>query len=177
MPLCLKRTLSELVHFSLLGIIAIFYIIIVVIIQTPSYIQYKIDNGDYWEEFNWFTFSWSLFTGFASTIFAFACHTSIFMARSELAKPIEKRLKKLFFLTNLINGTFYAFASVFGYISFLDNTEALVIEREKLPGSSDYMMLIGKVVILLDMTGSYLMSQAPCRAQIFSFMGIERETK
>lgn len=48
-------------------------------------------------------------------------------------------------------------ASTFGYISFLDETKPLLIEREPLKDSKDYLMLIGKCVIVFDMIGSFLL--------------------
>ena len=46
--------------------------------------------------------------------------------------------------------------------SFLNNTPDLLIDRAYGFEGIDYFMIIGKLVIVFDLLGSYLVHQAPC---------------
>jgi len=61
-------------------------------------------------------------------------------------------------MANTGDWIFYSTASFIGYFSFLNKTPKLIINRENLMGGSDYFMLFGKLIITIDLLGSYLVS-------------------
>ena len=79
--------------------------------------------------------------------------------------PSKRRIKKIFFRAVYWELILYTLTAGFGYISFMDKTHRLVIDREPLPNmwDNDYMMLAGRCgTFLLIIIGVPVIS-APCR--------------
>lgn len=71
------------------------------------------------------------------------------MIMEELENPTKKRLEGVWALSSAWECFFYTSSAVIGYLSVLDKTTPLIINRPALPGSKDYLMLIGRVVVFL----------------------------
>ena len=84
------------------------------------------------------------------------------MVQNELKNPTNKRVKKIIYTSVSIELLLYSISSQFGYFSFLNSTPDLLIDRAYGFEGIDYFMIIGKLVIVFDLLGSYLVSQAPC---------------
>ena len=91
LPIVLKRDLSALAHFNLLGIISIMYTILLVMGETPEYMEHYFNI----EEVTWVRFTINAFQGYALSVFAYACHTNVFIIHTELKNAIDRRMKKV----------------------------------------------------------------------------------
>jgi amino acid permease len=80
-PLALIKNMSGLAMFSILSIIAILYVVILLLVEFPSYfIKYHPDH-----HILWFQFDDAILDSVAITFFAFTCHAGLFPIYSELA--------------------------------------------------------------------------------------------
>ena len=139
MPVCLKKDLSGLSHFNLFGILAILYLVILIVAQTPAYM-----NQDFaYDDIIWYRFDLNTASGFAIALFAYACHTNIFAIKLELKNAVVRRMDKIFFRAVFSEMAIYITVAVAGYLSFLKKTPDVVINRDALAGSKDILMLIG----------------------------------
>ena len=115
------------------------------------------------DKITWYKFDLSFFQGYAITVFAYTAHTNIFMIKSELQKPIERRIKKIFRRAVFFETALYLMTSIAGYLSLLDKTPSLIIDRDALDGSEDWFMLVGRVGVFMLMIASLTNILAPCR--------------
>ena len=60
----------------------------------------------------------------------------------------------------------YICIGVAGYLSFLDKTKKLVIQRDPLPESKDYLMIIGRLAISFNLITGIPLNINPCRREI-----------
>lgn len=96
------------------------------------------------EKINWFKVDWNFFEGFTVALFAYTCHTNIFAVRLELARPVVRRMNKIFFRAVFYEMIIYTAVAVAGYLSFLDHTPPVIIYRKPLhPDDGDYLMIVG----------------------------------
>ena len=93
-PIALVKNLHGLRYFSLVGILSIFYIVIVIFIQTfsyaPVYFSYEKLVFFQWD-------SVAVVKSFAVAIFSYVGHQNVFPLRIELTRPYEHRMKKVHF--------------------------------------------------------------------------------
>ena len=71
----------------------------------------------------------------------------------------------------------YFVTSIAGYISFLDNTPELVINRDEIGTGTDYPMLVGRMGTVMLMLTSITIMGAPCRKQIMTFLKVKGNSK
>jgi amino acid permease len=163
MPICLKKDLSGLAHFNLFGILAILYLVILIIAQTPAY----MNQDFYYEDIVWYRFDLNTASGFAIALFAYASHTNIFAIKLELKDPVVRRLDKIFFRAVFSEMLIYLCVAIAGYLSFLKKTPDVVINRDALPGSKDILMLIGQIAMVFNLITCIPLSINPCRREIY----------
>ena len=91
-PICLVRKLGGLRFTNFVGVSTIFYLAIVIVVQTPSFIKeyYKEESTTYWPKT-----IMSVPIAFSVTIFAYVCHQNIFPVKKELAFSSEVRMGKV----------------------------------------------------------------------------------
>ncbi len=85
-------------------------------------------------------------------------------------------MKKVCWIANTMIVILYSCSSVFGYLSFLEKTPPLIINRAAL-SKHDYAMLVGKCVNILNLLGGYLVNHFACRFQIWKSFGMNRKSK
>ncbi len=85
------------------------------------------------------------------------------MVKVELTRPIERRLRKIFFRAIFWEMCLYMVTAFAGYFSFMDETEKMIIDRPDLPGYKDYLMLVGRIGTLILILVSIVVIIAPCR--------------
>jgi len=104
-------------------------------------------------------------------------HINIFMVKAELTKPIERRLRKIFFRAIFWEMSLYMISAFAGYFSFVDETKHMIIDRPDLPGYKDYLMLVGRIGTMMHVLVSVVIIISPCRKQIIAFIGVKRKSK
>ena len=87
------------------------------------------------------------------------------MVKTELRKPIERRIKKIFRRAIFWEALLYLATALAGYFSLLDETPSLIIDRDPLHGTiqDDYLMLVGRIGVFILMLTSITIICAPCR--------------
>jgi amino acid permease len=157
-PLCLLKDISSLRIVSLLGVFTMFYIIILILIQSPFYINY------YWEKvykseepkthlklfdfFSCFDKNLFFFQGTATLFYSFTCHLGAFPIFNSLKQNAMKRIHKVIVRTLFIDCFFFLIISVFGYLTWPINTPSLILERDNIFGGADIYMSIGRLALM-----------------------------
>ena len=125
LPLSLKRDMSSLAFAGFLSICALFYTLLVLIVETPFYYNEYIDKPGY--EIRAFIFDWNILTSFSLIFFAFTCQMQVLPIYSELVRPNYRRIKKVVHRALILDLLFYAFISAAGYFSMFNGTSDIVI--------------------------------------------------
>lgn len=80
-------------------------------------------NPEKFGEIVWIRVDVSMFKVIGIIIFAFACHTNVCPINYEFKNSNRHRVAFSLYLSILISFTFYFMCAIFGYLSFLDNTQ------------------------------------------------------
>ena len=82
-PLCLFKTLSGFRYLSLFTLFSVIYVIVVLAIELPTYLNtYYV-----YENINWYKLDWNFFQSFTTTIFAYSCHVELINIYDEMSEP------------------------------------------------------------------------------------------
>ena len=145
-PLCLIKTISKMRYASTFGVFSVFLIIIIVLIQCPSFYYHNVVKEK--QEINIFDFSngfdydLKFIQSISTIIYAYECHAGIFPAISSLKNPTRFRVQKVFKGAATVNVISYIIITISGYLSQPENTPDLILEREKI-SKNDYLMTLG----------------------------------
>ena len=145
-PLCLIKTISQMRYASTFGIFSVFLIIIIVVIQCPSFYNHNVLQEK--QKINLFDFSngfgpdLKFIQSISTIIYAFECHAGIFPVISSLSNPTKNRMEKVFRNATSANIIAYIIITLAGYLSQPENTPDLILERNKI-SKNDYLMTIG----------------------------------
>jgi hypothetical protein len=71
------------------------------------------------------------------------------MVKKELHKPTVEKIHMIIHRSVVTETVLYVISSYAGYFSVLTATPTIIINRQRLPGSKDYLMLIGRLGICL----------------------------
>ena len=152
LPLCLLKDMSKLRFSSIFGVLSLFFLMIIIIIQTPEYYfiftqknENKLNIFDY---STGFTDKLYFFKGTATIFYSFTCHIAAFPILKGLKNNVNRRIQKVFIRSLLLDMVIYFIIGVCGYMTNPINTPDLIIERPKIDGKSDYLMTIGRIFFL-----------------------------
>ena len=105
-PLCLLKDISKMRFTSMIGVFALIYSILVVVIETPWFYKDYIDNvyrkDDSETHANWFditkgfTSELNFFSSIATIFFCYTCHPGAFPVFKSLKYNNEKRINQVF---------------------------------------------------------------------------------
>lgn len=144
--LSLTRKMSTLQVICTIGTFALIYVILVVCLQTPSYLKHRIEAG---EESNlWRKPSFAIFDTVSIFMFGFASHNGIFPVYKELRRPYYKRCIKVLNRSFYLELVLFTLISFCGFFSTFSSTRDIFILRPDL-GETDYAMLIGKIALVV----------------------------
>jgi len=162
-PIALQTSFYSLRHVSILGILALIYAGLVVIYEAPSYIS------EFWksENFEWFVWDWNLFTGFSTAVFSFTCITIVLPLKRELTNPAEYRIMKIFTRSIFMEMILYLSIGIMGYLSLLNKTPDIILDRPALNGSKDILIIIARVALVLNLLISIPININPGRTHLF----------
>ena len=159
-PLCLAKDIGKMKFFSLFGIIALFYTIIVLIVQCPLIFTHYLNNvyksEDKSTHANWFDITRSFnsdldfFTGFATVIFSFACHQGAFPVFRTLKKNNDRRIKKVFRRSIILDLCIYFLIYISSFLTTSLESEDLIIFRKSI-FENDIFMNIAKISIIFEL--------------------------
>lgn len=155
-PLCLIKDISKMKNASLFGMISLFYVMLVVLIQSPTYYSYYKENiykpDDISTHINWWDFSAPFdssnlyfFTGTATIFYSYTCHTGVFSVYRSLKRNVSVRINKVFMRSTILNMVIYLFLGICGFLTQPYTKNDLIIFRKKIPGSNDIAMIIARL--------------------------------
>lgn len=168
-PLSLLSGVSNLRYATILSITSIAYTTIVTIIELPFFwINGKADIS----KLVYFRLDWSFFSAFGITFFAFMSQTGFYSAVEQLGRRNEGRLRRITNRAVTIDLSFYVLITLAGYMSTLDDTTDLIIDRETpFKGSKvDIPMTIAQVLICCSLCIGTPLNFIPMRKIVFDQM-------
>ena len=172
-PLCLLKTISKMRYASTFGVFSVFLIIIIVLIQCPSFYYHNVVKEK--QEINVFDFSngfdydLKFIQSISTIIYAYECHAGIFPAISSLKNPTRFRVQKVFKGAATVNVISYIIITISGYLSQPENTPDLILEREKI-SKNDYLMTLGLSLFSITLTTKVSATYNCLRALILNLM-------
>ena len=159
--LCLVKDIGRMKFFSLFGIIALFYTIIVLVIQSPFYWKHYLKNvyqkNDKSTHANWidiskaFNNNLDFFTGFATIVFSFSNHQGALPVYRSL-KPNNEQpvMNKVFRRSIILDLIIYFLIYIASFLTSPLISEDLIIFRESI-FKNDIFMNLAKISIFLEL--------------------------
>ena len=174
LPFNLKRTSDALKPISKYSFAIVFYISLVLIIQTPFYYNEK---KRVYKAFNFDIVEWLKCYG--NFIYSFNCIVNVFVVKQSLKNLNEKRLGKVFKNTIYFLFLFYSMISISGYLSFGEDSIKydLILQRPALEGSNDVFMKIGIFFIILQVLIGFITHIIPIKSQFLGHFNIHDNNK
>lgn len=100
--------------------------------------------------------------------FSYSCQIQLLPIYSELYKPSLPRMNKIIVRSSSVNFIFYLIIGVSGYISQLDETAPIAVERTTPDGNKDIPCLIAVFGVSSCIIASYPVNVNPFRQSFFS---------
>ena len=176
-PLCLLKDVSKMRIPSLIGVCALIYSIIVVVIE--SFFFFKSNYLERINEMNWFdiTQSFSLkdgipfFGGIATVFYIYSCHAGAFPVYKTLRNNTTRRIKKVFRRSILLDIIVYTSIAAASFITEPFNSPELILYRENLTNfDPDYFIMLAKVGIIFNLFFSTPANYSGLRISLFELI-------
>ena len=173
-PLCLFKDISKMRIPSLIGVLALVYSILVVIIESFFYLFNE--NWNLIGEMNWIdlTKAFSLdsgvpfFGGLATVFYIYSCHAGAFPVYKTLRNNTTRRIKKVFWRSIILDICVYFTIAAASFITSPIEPPELILYRPNLSGfSPDYFILIAKIGIIFNLFFSTPANYAGFRLSFF----------
>ena len=176
-PLCLLKDVSKMRFASLIGVLALIYSIIVIIIESIFF--FIQNNWDLKSQMNWFniTKAFSLddgipfFGGIATVFYIYSCHAGAFPVFKTLKNNTTRRIKKVFRRSILLDIIVYTCVAAASFLTCPIDPPELILYRENLKGfDPDYFIIIAKVGIIFNLFFSTPANYAGLRISLFELL-------
>ena len=176
-PLCLLKDISKMRIPSLIGVMALIYSILVIIVESFFYlINENIPSG---ESMNWYdirpAFSWGdglpIFGGISTVFYLYSCHAGAFPVYKALRNNTTRRIKKVFRRSILLDICIYFTVAAASFITSPFKPPELILYRKNLSGfDPDYFILIAKFGIIFNLFFSTPANYAGLRLSVFELV-------
>ena len=150
-PLCRLKTISKMRYASTFGIISLFLLIFIVLIECPFFYKHNVTEGN--QKINLmnirpgFGKDLQFLQSISTIIYAFACHVGVFPVLNSLHNPTRKRVQKVFRRATMLDIVCYLIIGISGYLSQPEHTPDLIVERDKI-FKNDFLMTIGQMLFI-----------------------------
>ena len=177
LPLCLLKDISKMRIPSLIGVLALVYSIIVVVVESFFYLF-----NEHWDErneMNWYNpkraFSYSEgipFFGVLSTVFyLYSCHAGAFPVYKSLRNNTTRRIKKVFQRSILLDICIYFCIAAASFLTEPFDKIDIILYRDNLKNfQKDYFILIAKIGIIFNLFFSTPANYAALRLSVFELI-------
>ena len=176
LPLCLLHNASRMRYASTFGIISLFLLIIIVVVECPFYINDYINKENidinYFDIISGLKGDMKLLQSIITVFYAFSCHVGAFPVLQTLHNPTEKRQKKVIRRAIYIDIICYLIIGASGYFTQPLKTPDLIIERNKL-FNSDWLMTIGEICFILTLLAKISANYNALRSCILVLIGYD----
>ena len=176
-PLCLLKDVTKMRFASLIGVFALIYSIIVVVVE--SFFFLKFQNWDIINKMNWFdirqAFSkeegFPFFGGIATVFYIYSCHAGAFPVYKTLRNNTTRRIKKVFRRSILLDIIIYTCVAAASFITAPIDSPELILYRDNLEKfSPDYFIIIAKVGIIFNLFFSTPTNYSGLRISLFELI-------
>jgi len=182
LPLSLMKDLSNLRLFSIFAVSSLLFMMLIIVIQTPSYYHFwnkdkkdgKNSPYNFWDISSGFTSDLFFFKGTATIFYSFACHVGALPVMKTLKNNYNRRIQKVIKRSVLMDVIIYMIIGICGYISCPIDTPDLIIERPKL-GDTDHFMTVGRLFFLFTLIFKIPTSYIALRISALSILNIKEE--
>jgi amino acid permease len=117
-----------------------------------------------------FTFSTSTVYAIPMLLFSFMCHGNILSIVAELKAPTKKRCRQLIAGASLPCTVLYTLAALFGYFSYFNRTNALLLDTYSFWLRGDVMVLVSNIMVTICIMFSVPILHYPCRYSLWSLL-------
>eukprot|EP00830_Metopus_es_P018069 TRINITY_DN6165_c0_g1_i2.p1 TRINITY_DN6165_c0_g1~~TRINITY_DN6165_c0_g1_i2.p1 ORF type:complete len:478 (+),score=37.77 TRINITY_DN6165_c0_g1_i2:58-1434(+) len=162
-PVCLLKSVNNLRYATILSLTSITYTCVVLIVELPMYWS----NSKTERKITLFNLDWGFFDAFGITFFAFMSQTGFFAATEKLEKRDSSHLNAITVRAVTINLAFYFLITCAGFLSTLDDTKGLIIDRAPPFEGKDYAMIIAQILITCSLTIGVPLNYVPVRSAVF----------
>ena len=176
-PLCLLTDISKMRIPSLIGVMALIYSILVIIVESFFYLfNEHLPKG---EEINWYditpAFSWKeglpFFGGISTVFYLYSCHAGAFPVYKALRNNTTRRIKKVFRRSILLDICIYFTIAAASFITSPIKPPDIILYRKNLDGfDPDYFILIAKIGIIFNLFFSTPANYAGFRLSVFELI-------
>ena len=175
-PLCQLKDVSKMRYASTFGMISLFILIFIIVVECPFFIKENIINKK--QPINYFDIlpglkgNMKLLQSIVTLFYAYACHVGAFPVFESLHKPTHKRIHKLINRAIAIDIVCYLIIGASGYLTQPLNTPDLIIERDKI-FSSDWLMNIGNFFFMFTLIAKICVNYNAQRSSILILIGFK----
>ncbi|TFK51813.1 hypothetical protein OE88DRAFT_1679269 [Heliocybe sulcata] len=155
-PLCFLRNLHSLRHTSYIGLFAVAYLVLIVIVCYFRPLSGMPEKG----EIAWVHFTPSFISTFPVQVFAFTCAQNLFPIFNELSSNTQGRMDIVVGSSIGAATLTYEVIAVFGYLTFGNKVGANIIAMYP---STSLFIAVGQLAIVILVLFSYPLQVHPCR--------------
>lgn len=165
LPLCLLRKIGALAYTSLAALACIVYLVFLVAFRSIQNIAEEgLEKSE--DELSLANFAPDIFRSLPIMSFAFTFHPNIFPIFSEMRNPTMSRMRAVVHAAVLVSGLAYLIVGVFGYLTFLEETEGNIFNNY----DDDILVEIGKILLAVVIVFSYPIIHYPARIAVDSIV-------
>ena len=177
LPLCLLKDISKMRIPSLIGVLALVYSIIVVVVESFFYLF-----NEHWDErneMNWYNpkraFNYEegipFFGGLSTVFYLYSCHAGAFPVYKSLRNNTTRRIKKVFQRSILLDICIYFCIAAASFLTEPFDKIDIILYRDNLKNfQKDYFILIAKIGIIFNLFFSTPANYAALRLSVFELI-------
>ena len=175
-PLCQLKTISRMRYASTFGILSLFVLIFIVLVECPFFYKHNVVKGN--QKINFYDVSpgfgkdLQFFQSISTIIYAFACHVGVFPVLNSLHNPTRKRVQKVFRRATLLDIIVYLIIGFSGYLSQPEHTPDLILERDKI-FNNDFLMTIGQMLFIFTLVAKICANYNGLRTTLLILMNYD----